>query len=282
MKIDLHTHTTCSDGTDSPTQLMHEALMSGLDVIAITDHDTISGWNEAISARRGKLKLVLGAEISCLTENGESVHMSALLFDGNDEILNKTLEMSRDDRLPRMSKMVELMASDGIDISMADVERAKPLGATMGRPHLADALVAKKIVPNRDTAFEKFLSNSSKYYVSHIAPTPIEAIKQIRNAGGVAVIAHPFSSFRGHLLNEEFFQPMLDAGLCGIEVDHRDQNPNEREILRNVAKDLNLCVTGASDYHGDGKLNLLGENSTAIEEWERLELMADKRRVISE
>ena len=281
MKIDLHTHSTFSDGTDTPTQLMHEAILAGVDVIALTDHDTTSGWEEAKSSRRGNLQLVLGAEISCLTEDGRSVHMGALLFDENYEPLKKALELSRDDRIPRMEKMVSLLQEDGIDISMVDVEKARPAGATLGRPHLADALVAKSIVPSRDIAFEKYLNNDSKYYVSHFAPTPIEAIQLIKAAGGVSVIAHAFASYRGELLNNEFFQPLVAAGLNAIEVDHRDHNPSERNILRKIAVDLALCITGSSDYHGDGKLNLLGENSTSPEQWERLESLANARRVIN-
>ena len=281
MKIDLHTHSTFSDGTDTPTQLMHEAVLSGLDVIALTDHDTTAGWSEATNARRGMLQLVLGAEISCITEEGKSVHIGALLFDENYQPLKKALELSRDDRIPRMEKMVALLQADGFQISMADVEARRPDGATLGRPHLADALVAKGIVPNRDVAFEKYLNNNSKYYVSHLAPTPIEAIKLIKAAGGVSVVAHAFSSFRGELLNSDFFEKWVAAGLNAIEVDHRDHNPSDREILRNIAVDLALCITGSSDYHGDGKLNLLGENSTTPEEWERLESLANARRVIN-
>lgn len=282
MKIDLHTHSTFSDGTDTPTELIHEAIISGLDVIALTDHDTTAGWSEATFARRGNLQLVLGAEISCLTTDGKSVHMGALLFDKDYDPLKKALELSRDDRIPRMEKMVELLQADGIDISMTDVENVKPEGATLGRPHLADALVAKSIVPSRDVAFEKYLHNDSKYYVSHMAPTPLEAIKLIKAAGGVSIIAHAFSSFRGERLDNDFFQPLVAAGLNAIEVDHRDHNPTERNILRNIAQDLALCVTGSSDYHGDGKLNLLGENTTAPEQWERLESLANARRVINE
>lgn len=281
MKIDLHTHSTFSDGTDSPTQLMHEAVISGLDVIALTDHDTTAGWSEAIKARRGKLQLVLGAEISCLTDQGKSVHIGALLFDENYEPIKKALELSRDDRIPRMEKMVALLQADGFEISMIDVEAARSDGATLGRPHLADALVAKGIVPNRDVAFEKYLNNDSKYYVSHLAPTPAEAIKLIKAAGGVSVISHVFSSFRGEKLDTDFFENWVAAGLNAIEVDHRDHNPTEREILRRIAIDLGLGVTGSSDYHGDGKLNLLGENSTAPEQWERLESLANARRVIN-
>ena len=279
--IDLHTHTTVSDGTDTPVQLVNKALAQGLDTLAITDHDAIAGWSSAIRALRGNLKLVLGAEISCLTKEGISVHMLGLLFDGTNLALLEALENTRDERLPRMRKMIELMRADGIDISLSDVEAVMPLGATMGRPHLADALVARKIIKTRDEAFQNLLNNESKYYVSHLAPTPEEAVRLIRAAGGVAVIAHPFASLRGQILQSSDFIELKAAGLKGIEVNHRDQSNEERLSLLNIASDLDLVMTGSSDYHGTGKLNSLGENVTDPAEWERLEAMADARRVVT-
>jgi len=279
--IDLHTHTTVSDGTDSPAQLVNKALAQGLDTLAITDHDAIAGWSSAVQTLRGSLKLVLGAEISCLTESGVSVHVLGLLFDGTNSALLEALENTRDERLPRMRKMIELMQADGIDISIADVEAAMPPKATMGRPHLADALVAKKIVQSRDEAFFELLNNESKYYVAHLAPTPVDAIKLIRAAGGVAVIAHPFASLRGQILESSDFIDLKTAGLNGIEVNHRDQSNEERLSLLSIASDLDLVITGSSDYHGTGKLNSLGENVTDPAQWERLEAMADARRVVT-
>jgi len=278
--IDLHTHTTVSDGTDTPAELVNKALAQGLDTLAITDHDAIAGWPSAIRTLRGDLKLVLGAEISCLTTEGISVHMLGLLFDGGNSALLEALENTRDERLPRMRKMIELMQADGINISIGDVEAAMPAGATMGRPHLADALVAKKIIKTRDEAFQELLNNESKYYVAHLAPTPTEAIKLIREAGGVSVIAHPFASMRGQILQSSDFKDLKAAGLNGIEVNHRDQSNEERLSLLSIASDLDLIMTGSSDYHGTGKLNSLGENVTDPAQWERLEAMADDRRVV--
>ena len=279
--IDLHTHTNCSDGTDSPRELVNKAIVQGLDVLGISDHDTTSGWKEATESLRGSLKLALGSEISCLTTDGISVHMLGLLFDPEYAEMQQVLEETRDGRLPRMRKMIEKMRAEGMDISMADVEQAMPEGATMGRPHLADALVAKKIVKSRDEAFVDLLHNESRFYVSHAAPTPAEAIALIRRAGGVSVIAHPFASHRGQILKAEDFSELVAAGLNGIEVDHRDQNPEERAMLRSIAKELDLVVTGSSDYHGTGKLNSLAENHTHREQWEKLESQADARRVVS-
>ena len=279
--IDLHAHTTCSDGTDSPLALVKKAAASGITVLGVTDHDSTSGWTEATSALHGNLQLALGAEVSCLTTDGISVHMLGLLFDGENQALQQLLSDSRDTRIPRMKKMIENLQAAGYEISLEDVQAATPDGATVGRPHLADALVAKKIVKSRDEAFTDLLHNDSPFYVSHFAPTPEDAIKAIRVAGGVAVIAHPFASRRGQTLDANAFAPLVAAGLNGIEVFHRDQSADERSQLLAVASELGLVVTGSSDYHGTGKLNQLGENTTAQAEWERLESMANQRRVVS-
>jgi hypothetical protein len=278
--IDLHTHTTCSDGTDSPFALVKKALAAGITTLAITDHDTTAGWNEAISAIQPQIELVLGAEVSCLTSDGISVHMLGLLFNGEDAQMQQMLADSRDTRLPRMRRMVELLSADGINISLDDVYRATPEGATVGRPHLADALVANGVVASRDEAFLDLLNNDSKYYVTHAAPTPEDAIRAIRKAGGVAVIAHPFASRRGQTITAATFADLVGAGLNGIEVHHRDQNAQEQETLTAIAQELNLVITGSSDYHGTGKLNGLAENTTNQAQWEQLESLADARRVV--
>lgn len=278
--IDLHTHTTASDGTDSPAELVNKALSAGIQTLAITDHDSTSGWAEAIAALRTPMSLVLGAEISTLTLEGLSVHILGLLFDGEDSELQAMLADSRDTRIPRMRKMVEQMAADGIAITMEDVMAATPPGATVGRPHLADALVKNKVVATRDEAFVDLLHNASKYYVTHAAPTPEAAISQIRKAGGVAVIAHPFASRRGEVLSAATFTSLVAAGLNGIEVNHRDHSQIEREQLSEIAELLALVKTGSSDYHGNGKLNALGENLTDPAQWELLESQANARRVV--
>ena len=278
--IDLHTHTTCSDGTDSPFALVKKALAAGITTLAITDHDSTAGWDEAVSAIQPQIELVLGAEVSCLTSDGISVHMLGLLFNGEDSEIQQMLADSRDTRLPRMRKMVELLSADGINISLDDVYRATPEGATVGRPHLADALVANGVVASRDEAFLDLLNNGSKYYVTHAAPTPEDAIRTIRRAGGVAVIAHPFASRRGQTITAATFADLVTAGMNGIEVHHRDQNAQEQETLTAIADELNLVITGSSDYHGTGKLNGLAENTTNQAQWEQLESLADARRVV--
>jgi len=278
--IDLHTHTNFSDGTDSPAQLINKALAAGISVIGLTDHDSVSGWQEAIAALRPGISLVPGAEISCQTLDGISVHILGLLFDSQNVELMKTMEETRMNRHGRMAKIIARINEAGIDITMDDVLEQLADGATLGRPHLADALVKKGVVASRDEAFTQMLHNKSKYYVSHYSPTPEAAIKLIKDAGGVSIIAHPMASHRGRTISSETFGSLIKAGLDGIEVDHRDHSPEEKNQLIELARDNNLVMTGASDYHGNGKLNLLGEYTTLPHEWERLEAKANKRRVV--
>lgn len=278
--IDLHTHTNFSDGTDSPFELVNKALAAGISVLGLTDHDSISGWQEAISALRPGISLVPGAEISCQTPDGISVHILGLLFDPENMELMSTLQATRENRHGRMVKIIARLNEAGIDISMQDVLDQLADGATLGRPHLADALVKKGVIASRDEAFTQMLHNKSKYYVSHYSPLPEVAIKMIKAAGGVSVIAHPMASHRGRTISLETFGSLIDAGLDGVEVDHRDHSPDEKTQLIELARQNNLIMTGASDYHGNGKLNLLGEYVTMPEQWESLEARADKRRVI--
>ena len=279
--IDLHTHTNFSDGTDTPTELVNKALASGITTLAITDHDSISGWDEAITALRPGLSLVPGAEVSCQTTDGISVHVLGLLFDPNHVELINTLSKTRENRHGRMEKIISRINEAGIDISMADVLEQLSDGATLGRPHLADALVKKGVVASREEAFTQMLHNNSKYYVSHYSPSPEVAIKLIKEAGGVAVIAHPMASHRGRVISSETFGSIINSGLDGIEVDHRDHTPDEKRELINLAKEFDLVMTGSSDYHGNGKLNMLGEYTTHPKQWEKLESKATIRRVVT-
>lgn len=279
--IDLHTHTTFSDGTDTPIQLINKALAAGISTIALTDHDSIAGWQEATSALRPGISLVPGAEISCQTEDGISVHILGLLFDPSNKVLIEVMEKIRENRHGRMEKIINKFNEAGIEISMDDVLAQLSPGATLGRPHLADALVKKGVVASREEAFSKMLHNNSKYYVSHYSPTPEAVIKLIKDAGGVSVIAHPMASHRGRTISLDTFGSLIESGLDAIEVDHRDHSPDEKIQLIALAKSSNLVMTGASDYHGNGKLNLLAEYTTEPAQWYRLEERAAARRVIT-
>lgn len=286
MLIDLHTHSNASDGTDSPAALIDKAIERGINVLALTDHDTVAGWNEAISAlsahpRGSQLKLVLGSEISCQDKDGTSIHMLGLLFDESHQPLISELEKTRENRRTRMERIVTRLNEAGIDITLEEVYAQKRGDATLGRPHLADALVARGHVGSRDEAFSTFLHNGSKFYINHYSPSPEEAIKLIKSAGGVAVIAHPLASRSGRTVNPEIFADLIAAGLDGIEIDHRDHQELERSALLRIALENDLVITGSSDYHGTGKLNQLAEFTTSPEQWERLESKARERRVIS-
>jgi predicted metal-dependent phosphoesterase TrpH len=281
LKIDLHTHSTYSDGTDKPSELINKALAAGITTIGLTDHDSISGWQEATNSLRPGISLVPGAEISCQTADGISVHILGLLFDSSNRELMNTLEKTRENRHGRMGKIIARINEAGIDITMSDVLAQLSDGATLGRPHLADALVKKGVVASRDEAFTQMLHNNSKYYVSHYSPTPEAAIALIKAAGGVSVIAHPMASHRGRTISLETFGSLIDSGLDGIEVDHRDHSPDEKKQLISLANGSNLVMTGASDYHGNGKLNSLGEYTTNPDQWQRLESRANARRVIT-
>jgi predicted metal-dependent phosphoesterase TrpH len=278
--IDLHTHSNVSDGTDSPSQLINKAHSQGLTVVALTDHDSTAGWNEAITALRPGMDLVLGSEISCQAEGGFSVHMLGLLFDGDNQELQTSMAKVRENRIGRMEKIIARLNEAGIDINMADVEAQLSEGATLGRPHLADALIKKGVAANRDEIFANLLHNNSKFYIPHYSPTPEAVIKMIKAAGGVAVIAHPYASLRGRTIDEAAFAPMVEAGLDGIEVFHRDHTPEQHDLLVRIAKEFDLVTTGSSDYHGEGKLNTLAEFTTSPAEWEKLEARANQRRVV--
>jgi predicted metal-dependent phosphoesterase TrpH len=278
--IDLHTHSLASDGTDSPGELINKAHASGITVLGLMDHDTVAGWDEATIYLRPGMSLVLGSEISCQTLDGTSVHMLGMLFDRENTALAEVLATTRDNRLTRMNRIIARMNEAGYEISIEDVLAQLAPGATLGRPHLADALIAKKLVASRDEAFAELLHNNSKFYISHFSPTPEDAIKLIKGAGGVAVIAHPLASLRGRTISIDSFASMVDAGLDGIEISHRDQTEDQRELLREVVAQYGIIATGSSDYHGNGKLNELGEFTTNPDDFEALEARADARRVV--
>ena len=289
MLIDLHTHTNASDGTDSPTQLIDKAINRGINILALTDHDTTRGWDEAKSAllnhpSQTEMKLVLGSEISCQDENGISIHMLGLLFDPNYQPLFEVLERTRENRHSRMERIIARLNEAGIDITIDEVNAQRQGDATLGRPHLADALVARGHVASRDEAFAALLHNKSKFYINHYSPSPVETIKLIKAAGGVAIIAHPLASQRGRTISMDLFESLIAAGLDGIEVDHRDHSENEKSELLRFAIENELIVTGSSDYHGTGKLNQLAEYTTHPRQWEALEAKAlslsGERRVI--
>nr|WP_269437192.1 MULTISPECIES: PHP domain-containing protein [Arthrobacter] len=276
----MHTHSNVSDGTEAPGAVMAAARAAGLDVVALTDHDSTAGWAEAAEAAATLgVTLVPGMEVSCRTADGISVHVLSYLHDPSHPGLRKEIAKSRSARVSRAEQMVERLSED-YPISWQDVEEQVAPGATIGRPHIADALVAVGVVPTRSAAFAGILTGRSKYFVAHYAPDPAVAVELIRAAGGVPVFAHPEASARGRVVGEETYHQMIDAGLAGVEIEHRDNPEAGREYLRRLAAEHSLLVTGSSDYHGTGKPNLLGENLTAPEVFERIEELGTGTGVI--
>ena len=262
MRIDLHTHSTASDGTERPSAVVRAAAREGLDVVALTDHDTTAGWAEASTAARDVgVALVPGAEISC-RHAGISIHLLSYLHDPGSPGLAGELARARDSREHRAERMVEKVAADYPRLTWEVVQEHTAVGATIGRPHLADALVAVGYFPTRDDVFAEVLHDASPYHVAHYAPEVCEAVRLVREAGGVPVFAHPAASARGRVVGVDVIEAMTEAGLSGLEVDHRDHDEPTRARLRRLADRLGLLVTGSSDYHGHGKPNLLGENLT--------------------
>ena len=262
MRIDLHTHSSVSDGTEEPAGVVAAAVRERLDAIALTDHDTTAGWDAAAAAaRRLGVTLVPGMEVSCRSADGISVHVLSYLHDPAHPGLLEEIGRSRAARVSRAELMVQRLAED-FPIDWDAVQEQVAPGATIGRPHIADALVAAGVVPNRSAAFSGILTARSPYFVAHYAPDPARAVELVRQAGGVPVFAHPVASSRGRVVGEETFHEMIDAGLQGVEVDHRDNPAEGRDWLRRLAKDNSLLVTGSSDYHGTGKPNRLAENTT--------------------
>jgi len=206
--------------------------------------------------------------------------MLGLLFDPENQELATMMGQTRDNRIGRMAKIIARLNAAEYEITMEDVEAQLSDGATLGRPHLADALVAKGYMRSRDQVFAEILHNDSPFYVSHYSPTPEVAIAHIKAAGGVAVIAHAMSSLRGRVVSIDSFESYVDAGLDGIEVFHRDHTVPNRELLASIADEYGLVKTGSSDYHGNGKLNQLAEFHTDPEEFAKLDARADARRVI--
>lgn len=264
MRIDLHVHSSASDGTEPPGQVVASAAAAGLDVVALTDHDTTAGWAEAgDAARRTGLALVPGTEVSALSRD-VSVHLLSYLQDPEHPALAGVIARTREARLHRGQAIVERLGAD-LPITWADVVAQQAPGTVVGRPHIADALVALGIVADRSAAFADLLSARGGYYVPYYAPEAAEAVEAIRASGGVPVFAHPGADGRGRIVPDRVIAELAEAGLAGLEVHHRDHTPEQRARLAALAERLGLLVTGSSDYHGTGKENLLGENTTAPE-----------------
>ncbi|MCW4386513.1 PHP domain-containing protein [Salinibacterium sp. SYSU T00001] len=267
--IDLHTHSSVSDGTDTPSLLVAAALEARIDVIALTDHDSTAGWEEARTAAAGSsLTVIPGMEFS--TRLGwQSVHVLAYLFDPTDAELIAETARIRSSRLTRAEGIVHRLAVD-YSLTWDDVLAHTQEGATVGRPHIADALVARGHATTRSEAFEAILHPRHGYTIPHYAPDPEEAIRLVRAAGGVPVLAHPATAGREAVFDDATLKRLVDAGLFGLEVGHRENTEKGKRMLRSFAERHDLVMTGSSDYHGLGKPNRLGENTTDEAALERI------------
>jgi predicted metal-dependent phosphoesterase TrpH len=272
VRIDLHTHSNRSDGTDPVAVLMAHAQRAGLDVIALTDHDTADGWAEGRQAAEELgIGFVPAIEISCKL-SGISVHLLAYLPDPSSAELAEELRVIRDGRTDRIPSIVARLNGIGVPLTVDEVLAQATGTPSVGRPHVADALVANGTVANRTEAFDKYLADGRAGHVSHYAIAPERGIDLVRAAGGVPVIAHPWGRSSYKVMTEETIGRLVqDHGLAGIEVDHQDHSPQSRDALRAIARNLGIIYTGSSDHHGAGKIDHdLGVNSTEPEQFERL------------
>lgn len=266
---DLHLHSHHSDGTQSPAEVVRQAHAHGVRTLALTDHDRTSGWHEASAeAARLGMTFIPGMELSAKHE-WRSVHVLGYLFDPDDAALTAETDRIRGDRIGRAERIVRNIGRD-YDLQWDDVVAQTMGDATVGRPHIADALVARGIVRDRTEAFDGILHPREGYYEPHYAPDPLTAVRLVTDAGGVAIIAHPATAGRDRMMPLSFIERLIDAGLGGFEIDHRENTPEGKRLLRDIAERHDLIVTGSSDYHGAGKPNLPGENTTSEAMVERL------------
>ncbi len=266
MRIDLHSHSNASDGTEPPADVVRRATEAGLDVLALTDHDTTAGWTEAVRGLPAGLTLVRGCEVSCAVTGVDggriSVHLLAYLFDPTDPALVAELDLLRADRTRRAHAMVDRLVELGVPV---DRERlvAQAAGGALGRPHIAEALVEAGVIAEAADAYtDEWIGPRGRAYVEKRALDPVAAIELVRGAGGAAVFAHPGAAKRGELVSDRVIAEMAHAGLAGLEADHPDHDPETRQRLRALAGNLGLLVTGSSDDHGTRTGHRLGCETT--------------------
>jgi 3',5'-nucleoside bisphosphate phosphatase len=273
MRIDLHVHSTASDGTDPPAGVMAAAAAAGLDVVALTDHDTTAGWAPALAARPPGLTVIPGVEFSCVHVGSDgrqiSLHLLAYLIDPAHAVVQAEWQRLRESRRARARTMVEHLAADGYPVSW-DRLVALAGDGSIGRPHIARVLVEGGAVPDVDTAFRELLSSRQPYYLRKADTEVFHALALIREAGGLPVFAHPIARRRGPVVSDDTVAAMAAAGLVGLEVDHPAHGPDDRAHAARLARDLDLIATGSSDYHGSNKTTPLGARLTDPEQYERL------------
>lgn len=269
--IDLHLHSDCSDGTESPSAMVESVAAAGAKTFALSDHDTTEGWADATAvAVASGMNFIPAMELSTSFES-RSVHILAYLFDPEEPGLVNTTQKIRSARSDRIMQMAELISAD-YPITVEEVMAGAGPEGSIGRPHIADALIRANVVSDRNEAFETILHPRGPYYLSLYAPTPLEGVQQIVAAGGVAILAHPAA--RAGSLSEKGVRQLIAAGLSGFELDHRENEKEKLPLFKELAKEFDLIVTGSSDYHGTGKPNRIAENHTSPQMLERILALA--------
>jgi len=269
VRIDLHSHSSASDGTDPPAEVMRRARAAGLDVIALTDHDTLAGQDAARAALPSGLTLVSGMELSSRLD-GHSVHLLSYLPHGMTAELTAEAQAIREDRRRRGQDMVARLRDLGVDVSWEQVA-ALAAGGSVGRPHIARAMVAAGAIGTPAEAFtDEWIGAGGRAYVSRYALPPARAVALVRGSGGAVVLAHPGALSRGWRIPDEAIADLAQAGLAGLEVDHPDHDAAERARLRALAADLRLLATGGSDDHGGLTGYRLGAETTSPEAFGQL------------
>ena len=249
VRADLHSHSSVSDGTEPPASVIQRGAEAGLDVLALTDHDTVAGHREAVRALPRGMTLLPGAELSCRLE-GHSVHLLAYLVDADNDALAGELAEIRESRLFRAKAMVDKLAALGVPVTWEQVSEIAG-GGVVGRPHIARAMIDAGVVASLEEAFTPdWLGPGGPAYVSRYALDPARAIRLVRAAGGVTVLAHPRGRGRGWQLPDAVIADLGRAGLTGIEVNHPQHDEGERGRLRELARTLGLIASGGSDDHG--------------------------------
>jgi len=249
MTIDLHIHSTFSDGTLSPAQIVEHGCRRGLRALSLTDHDTIAGIGEgAAAAARANVEMVSGVELS-VDYGEENFHLLGYFFDHEDPILKRRIALLQDARDDRNRKILRKLQARGIDISMEEVQRVSPVGQT-GRPHIAQVLMAKGVVNNMNQAFERYLAKGACAYASRFVYSFAEAAAFLKESGGITVLAHPAQIDPTLRRLPGLVAELVNKGLDGLEVYYPSQSSSVRKKLKAIAKRHGMVISGGSDYHG--------------------------------
>jgi hypothetical protein len=271
VRIDLHTHSTASDGTQPPARVIQLAREAGLDVVALTDHDSAAGWAEARAAGRTHgITVVPGIEIST-KHDGAGVHLLGYFLDPGFAPLQAELARILEGRHGRLTAVLSKLNAAGLDITEDEVRDQAGAAPAIGRPHIADVLVGKGVVADRAEAFDRWLAGGRPGHVTRYATPTTQMIRLVTQAGGATVIAHPWGRGSRRVVDHDHLAEFVAAGLVGLEVAHQDHDEDDRRRLRALAEDFEIVVTGSSDFHGDGKVDHdLGCNTTDPDEYRRL------------